>query len=149
MTFSWKGFVLAPLLVPLLCSAVIVGSSESRNPILGFLVVFAIGSLISYCGTIFFFLPSLLLVSKFTSLSFGITSTMGAVLGAFAYIAYERLAFQASGFNSGPPQGTFVEYLWRQLFDPIAWVLFLVAGFATAALYWILCNQRGDGRRPV
>jgi hypothetical protein len=139
--FGWKGFVLAPLAVPFVCSVLFVSATESRNPLLGILVLFAIGSVVSYGATAFLLLPCLYLVSKFTVLTVRLTCVFGALLGAVAYLPYARIAFQGSGDNSGPPKGTFTEYLWRQLSEPVELGLFVAGGLATAALYWVLAEK--------
>jgi hypothetical protein len=150
MKFTWKGLVLAPLLVPFVFSLVLTSSTESRSPVLGILLLFAIGSFFSYCTTIFLFLPCLYLVSKFTTLTALLTCVLGAALGAVLYLPFSWQMFLSSGHNSGPPQGSYVEFLWRQLSDPFAWALFPGGGLLTAALYWILVNKapRRDGQRP-
>jgi len=141
MKFTWKGFVLAPLLVPIIFAVLLISSGGSRSPILGLLMVFAIGSVFSYCVTAFLFLPCLYLLSKFAALTVHLTCIVGAVLGAVAYLLFAWQGFQASGVNSGPPTGRFVDYLLRDLPDPLGWALFPGGGLVTAALYWMLVNQ--------
>lgn len=80
MKFSWKAFLLAPLPMPLVFSLVLVGSTESRSPVLGVLVLFAIGSFLAYCLTAALFLPCLYLASKCIALNFSRTSILGAAL---------------------------------------------------------------------
>ena|SRR6266478_1837514 len=62
MRFSWKGLILAPLLVPTLFCAV-VSSFQDGNAALEFLILMVPCCVISYCTTIFLFLPSLYLLS--------------------------------------------------------------------------------------
>ncbi len=141
MKFTWKGYLLAPLLVPFVFAVLLISSGGSRSPVLGLLVVFAIGSVFSYCVTAFLFLPCLYLLSRFAALTVYLTCIAGALLGSVAYLLFAWQGFQASGVNSGPPAGRFVDYLLRDLSDPLGWALFSGGGLVTAALYWMLVNQ--------
>jgi hypothetical protein len=144
MKFTWEGLLLAPLPVPFIYGVLFVLSTESRSPLLGILVLFALGSIVSYGATAFLFLPCLYLASKFTALTARVTCAVGATLGAIACLAYLRIAYQASGDDSGPPAGTFAEYLGRQWSDPFVWIfgiLFIAGGLLTAALYWRLADR--------
>ena len=147
MKFNWKGLILAPLLVPFISSAVLLILTESSSPLYGMLLFFAIGSVFSYCATLLLFLPCLYLLSKFTALTLRLTSALGAVLGAVAYIVYARQAYQASGIDSGPPQGSFAEYLWRDLSGPLNWIWFPLGGLITALAYWMLVNRPPPANR--
>jgi hypothetical protein len=138
MKFTWEAFLLAPLPVPLIYAIAFVLATDGRSPFIGILVLFAIGSAVSYGATAMLLLPSLYLLSRFTVLTARLTSILGAVLGAASALAYVRLAFQASGENSGPPAGTFVEYFWRQLAEPIIPAMLIAGGLGTAAMYWRL-----------
>jgi hypothetical protein len=139
MKFSWTALILAPLPVPFVYTVAFVCSNSSRSPILQFLFFFVLGSVFSYCTTIFLFLPCLFLVSRLTPLTARLTCILGTVLGALVFIPVAWQMFLTSGIDSGPPQGYFVEYLWRQLSDPAVWA-FPVAGLVTAMLYWLLCG---------
>jgi hypothetical protein len=146
MKFNWKSFLLAPLLVPLLYSLALISFTDSRNPLLGMFVLFVVGSVVSYGVALLLFLPCLHLLSKFTALTLRLTSAVGVMLGAATYVAYARQAFQASGFNSGPPQDRFADYLWHDLSDPVNRAWFPVGGLITAAAYWMLAGKPpGDG----
>lgn len=136
---SWKGIVLPPLAVPLLFSAAIQISTPGQQPILAFLVIFALGSMVSYAATILLLLPSLFLVSRFIQLTALLTGLAGTVLGAVVNIPVAWLAYRSSGTNSGTPQGTFGEYLLRQ---PVGWKMLALptAGLVTALLFWFLAN---------
>ena len=144
MKFTWAGLLLAPLPVPFIYGVLFVLSTESRSPLLGILVLFALGSIVSYGATVCLFLPCLYLVSRFTALTARVTGAVGAALGAIVWLAYLRIDYQASGDNSGPLAGTFAEYLWRQWSDPSFWIfgiLFIAGGLLTAALYWRLAGR--------
>ena len=149
MKFSLKGLILAPLPVPFVFSLVLIGSTESRNPVLGVLLLFAIGSLLAYCATVFLFLPCLYFLSRIAKPTIYLTCGLGALLGAVAYLPVLWQMYLSSGHDSGPPQGSFVEFLSRQLFDPVGWALFPGGGLVTAALYWVLVEQelRRDRQR--
>jgi hypothetical protein len=141
MKFTWEAFVLAPLPVPLGYGVLFILAAGGRDPILGIVVFFAIGSVLSYAATAFLFLPCLYLASKVTAVTARVTCILGALLGAVAYLPYVRQAYQASGENSGPPAGTFAEYLWSDLHEPVFPALSIVAGLVTAALYWRLASK--------
>ncbi len=138
-TFSWKGLVLAPLPVPLIFSALFEISIPDRSPILSFLFFFAMSSVLSY-GTIFFLLPCLSLVSRFTPPTALLTCHLGTVLGGVVYLPIIWQSYLAGGDNSGPPPNSFGEYLRQHLFEGAIYG-FIVAGLITAMLYWFLLNQ--------
>jgi len=140
MKFSWKGLVLAPLLIPLVYSALFEISGPGRSPILSFLFFFTLGSVVSYGTTIFLFLPCLFLVSRFTQLTGRLTCLIGTVLGALVYLPASWQSYLTSGDNSGPPQGSFGDYLRQHLLE---WdfFAFIVAGLVTAMLFWFLVNR--------
>jgi hypothetical protein len=140
MKFTWKGLILAPLSVTFVYSIAFIILFSSASPVFAFLLFFAIGSFFSYCATVFLFLPCLYLTAKITPLTLRLTCALGTVLGGVAYIPLAWVMFRSSGDNSGPPQGTFGEYLWQQLFEPVAWA-FPVGGLVTALVYWFLVNQ--------
>ena len=56
MRFSWTGLILAPLLVPIIFSAVVLSLQEG-NVVLGFLVLMVPTCIISYGTTVFSFCP--------------------------------------------------------------------------------------------
>jgi len=62
MRFSWSGLILAPLLVPLVFSAMML-NVEAGWPVLAFAILLVSASIMSYGTTIFLFLPSLFLLS--------------------------------------------------------------------------------------
>jgi membrane associated rhomboid family serine protease len=90
---------------------------------------------------VFLFLPCLFLVSKFTPLTGRLTCLLGTVLGGMAYLPLAWVMWTSSGVNCGPPPDSFVENLWRQLWEGFAWV-FIVGGLVTAMLYWFLANPK-------
>jgi len=151
MKFSWKALFLAPLVVPFVFSAAFaILSGMGKNLILGFLACFVVGSVFSYGATLFLFLPSLFLLSRFTPLTARLTCVLGALLGGLVLLPVDWFMWTSSGIDSGPPQGSFGADFLRQGFDPIDWA-FLVGGLVTAALYWFLANKhpRETMSRPV
>jgi hypothetical protein len=141
MKFSWKALILAPLPIPLVFSALFEISTPGRSPILSFAFLFALGSVLSYGITIFLFLPGLFLLSRLTSLTVRLTALVGAVLGCLVYLPVAWQSYLATGVDSGPPQGTFGDYLHHHGFEWDFWALVL-AGLVTALLYGYLVNQR-------
>jgi hypothetical protein len=139
MHFSWKGLILAPLAVPLIVSLLLTISSPGKGPFTTFLFFSAVGSVLSYGITVFLFLPSLFVVSRFIPLTASRTGLLGTALGMLIYIPYIWQSYRSSGDDSGPPQISFGEYLRHHWFAWDFWAL-LVAGLATAMLYWFLAK---------
>jgi hypothetical protein len=79
MRFSWTGLMLAPLLVPLMFSAVFVSTS---SPVLSFLILMISSCIISYGTTMFLFLPAVFLLSLWRPLTALNVCLLGLVLGA-------------------------------------------------------------------
>jgi membrane protein required for beta-lactamase induction len=140
-------FLLAPLVVPLLCSAALVLLSPGQSPLTGFLFFLAIGSAISYGATFCLLLPTLYLISRFTTPTFLLTSVAGAVLGMLAWLPVAWVSYCASGVDSGPPVESFAAYLLRQFPWPDFWRM-LVAGCVTAMLYRYLARRLSKGSTP-
>jgi hypothetical protein len=139
LKFSWRGLLLAPFFVPFFYSAA-VASVAGGCLWFSFLFFFIGGSIFSYGTTIFLFLPSLYLLSKLMRPTSGATAVLGAVLGGAAYLPLGWMMYQTSGIDSGPPQGTFIASLWRDLFDPAVWA-FPFGGMMTAAIYWLFARH--------
>jgi len=144
MKFSWKALILAPLPIPLVFSALFEISTPGRSPIFSFLFFFVLGSVLSYGVTIFLFLPCLFLVSRLTSLTASLTGLIGTVLGCLVYFPVAWQFYLSSGVDSGPPPGTFGDYLRLHGFEWDFWVL-LLSGLITSLLYWYLVNQWPGG----
>jgi hypothetical protein len=141
MKFSWKGLILAPLVVPVVFAALLTMASPGKGPLIGFVLIAALASIISYPTTIFLLLPSLYVMSKTITLRWYWVGLVGLVLGVFIFFPVTWMEFKSSGPDSGPPQGTFWEFLWRSDSDPMFW-LFPVAGMVTAMAYWLLGSVR-------
>ncbi len=146
MRFSWKAILLAPLAFPFLVGGVllIVGGVSGLtallpgiHPLLTFLTLFGLASLLSYGATLFLFLPCLFFVSRFVRLTAWLTSLIGVALGVAVYLPLGWQSYLESGDNSGPPSGTFADYLSHSWSE--AWP-FPLAGLITALLYWLLAQ---------
>ena len=137
--FSWTGLILAPLPIPFIFSALLEISAPGQSPILSFLFFFVVGGVVSYGATLFLLLPSLILISRLTPLTAHLTGLVGTVLGGVIWLPVLWLSYRTSGDNSGPPQGSFGEYLRRELLGQEIW-MFLMAGLVTALLYWFLAG---------
>jgi hypothetical protein len=147
MKISRRGLLLAPLPMPIIFSLMFEISAPGQNPILSVLFFSAFGSVVSYGITICLFVPLLYLVSKFTSLTAIVTSLVGMVVGFIVYFPVAWQMYISSGVDSGPPQGTFKEYLLRQGFQWDFWAL-LFAGMVTAFLYWYI-SKRSTGTKDT
>ena len=136
----WKAMIVAPLPIPILFSATF-GKEASRSPVLAFLFFLVFTSLFSYAVTLFLLLPTLFIVAWITPLTARAAGLAGAALGLMLYFPVAWIMYNSTGVDSGPPTGTFLQYLERDFFDWLLW-LFLAAGSITAMLFWFLA--RGD-----
>jgi len=137
MRFSWKGLLVAPLVVPAGFSLLCVGSSPGKHPFYSFFFFLELGSIVSYGTTIVAFLPGLFLVSRFMRLNFWKICLLGTLVGVEVYFPITYFEYQSSGPDSGPPEGTFFAFLGRTLGDSSAWI-FPIAGCITAVAYWLM-----------
>lgn len=140
MRFSWKALFLAPLAIPALYSVAFEVANPGRSPILAVLLLGILGAAVSYGATVFLLLPALFVLSRFRPLTAFLTGLAGFVLGGVAWVPVTWQAYCASGVDSGPPEGTFAQYLWRQGLGIDFWA-FLLAGFVTAVVYWFLSTR--------
>lgn len=140
MKFSWKTLILAPLPIPLVFSALLEILAPVRGSILSFLFFFVLGSVLSYGITIFFSCPACFWYQNSLIWRFAWRVSSELCLGASCTSPVSWEFYLASGVDSGPPQGTFGDYLRWHGFEWDFWVL-LLAGLITALLYWYLVNQ--------
>ncbi|HTB04828.1 MAG TPA: hypothetical protein VK804_30525 [Bradyrhizobium sp.] len=145
MRFSWTGLVLAPLPVPLLFSALMLGSLQTNGAVLPFLILAVPGCIVSYGTTIFLFLPSLFLLSLSRPMTGLKACLLGAILGAAAFLPLTLMMWKGSGQDSGPPTESFLVFFLRWVADPTT-VIFPLAGLVTAGLYWWLGTWRNHSR---
>lgn len=144
MRFSWAGLLLAPLLVPLMFSAVFVSTS---SPVLSFLILMISSCIISYGTTLFLFLPALFLLSLWRPLTALKVCLLGLVLGAAVFVPVTLMAWKGSGPDSGPPTENFLVFFSRWTADPFT-AIFPLAGLITSGLYWWLATRRRDRPSP-
>lgn len=147
MRFSWTGLILAPLLAPLIFSALFLVFAPGNNSAFGFLILFVPSCFISYGTTIFLFLPSLFLLSLWRPLTGWQVCLLGLALGAVVFLPLTLMEWKASGPDSGPPTENFLPFLIRWAADPLN-ALYPVSGLVTAGLYWGLGTWRRNSRMP-
>ena len=141
MRFSWKGLMLAPLLSPLIFSAASAGLFGSDRPALLFLILMVPGCLLSYGATTLVFLPSLFLLSRWTTPNAFSVCALGLALGAAMVLPLNLMLWKGSGPDSGPPVESFLVFVARFGIDPLM-AIFPLAGLATAGLYWRIGTLR-------
>ena len=141
MRVSWTSVLLAPLLVPLVFSAIFLSLSGTSSPVLSFLILMIPSCIISYGTTVFVFLPALFLLSLWRPLTALRVCTLGLVLGAAVFVPVTLMEWKSSGADSGPPSENFLVFFVRWAADPLT-VLYPVAGLLTAGLYWWLGTWR-------
>ncbi len=145
MRFSWKGLILAPLLVPTLFCAV-VSSFQDGNAALEFLILMVPCCVISYCTTIFLFLPSLYLLSFWRPMTGLKVCLLGVVLGILVFVPLTWMEWKSSGPDSGPPTESFLTFFVRWAADPFT-AIYPLVGLMTSAAYGWLATRRGG--RPL
>ena len=143
MHFSWKGFWLAPLLMPMIGCAVMapVLKADEAPFILMFLLLMVPACVISYGATWLLFLPALFLISQVTSVTRLMACIVGFVIGAAVFLPVARLAWATGGPNSGPMQEEFWHFFAGWLTEPFM-LFYPLGGLVTSALYWRFGTQR-------
>lgn len=133
----WRALLLAPLAFPFAFAAALELSSPGRHPLTGFLIMFAIGCVLSYAATVFLLLPCLMLVGRRRPLARSLVACIGAVLGAVVQVPLLWMSWRAGGPDSGPPLESFSDYVLASgpeaLFMPIA-------GMLTALLFRVIAR---------
>ena len=147
MRFSWRGLILAPLLLPMMFSAV-VSPLQGDRPVLGFLILLVPSCIVSYGTTIFLFLPCLYLLSLWRPMTGFKVCLLGLVLGVAAFVPLTLMAWKGSGPDSGPPTESFLVFFVRWAADPLT-TIFPLAGLITAGLYWWLGKWRRGRPTPA
>ena len=138
MHFSWAGFWVAPLLVPLIGSAISAPLMRGDGwVVLPFFILLIPACIISYGTMIFLFLPALFLLSLMKPATAWIACLLGFALGAAVIVPFTVLAWGSSGPDSGPPAEDLLTFFLRWAFDPFM-LFFPLAGLVTAAAYWWL-----------
>jgi hypothetical protein len=147
MRFSWTSLLLAPLLVPLMFSAVFLSLSGTSSPVLSFLILMIPSCIISYGTTMFLFLPALFFLSLWRSLTALNVCLLGLVLGAAVFVPVTLMEWKSSGPDSGPPTENFLVFFVRWAADPFT-AIFPLAGLMTSGLYWWLATRRRGRPSP-
>jgi hypothetical protein len=138
MRVSWTSLILVPLLPTIFCAAVL--SFRADNTALAFLILMIPSCIISYCATIFLFLPSLYLLSLWRPITGLKVCLLGLVLGTLVFVSLTWIDWKSSGIDSGPPTESFLTFFLRWASDPFA-ALYPLAGLMTSALYWRLATR--------
>jgi hypothetical protein len=146
MRFSWRGVILAPLLVPVLFS-VVLGPLLSGS-VFGILVLLVPSCVISYGTTIFLFLPCLFVLSAWGPLTGFKVCLLGLLLGTAMWVPVTLLFWASSGPDSGPPAESFLSFALHWAADPTT-AAFPLAGLITAGLYWWLVTRQDGRATPV
>jgi hypothetical protein len=114
MQFSWRRLLIAPAVVPAVVGIVAVILFGGGSVVL-FLLMFIIGTLVSYSVTVFVFLPSPSVLSRVWRMAGITTSILGLALGMAAYIPWTVIEWKSNGTDSGPPTETYFSFLFRWL----------------------------------
>ena len=101
MRFSWTGLLLAPLLVPLVFCAVMLGFPQTLSSVFLFLILLVPSCLVSYGTTIFLLLPTLFLLSLWRPMTGLKVCLLGLVLGAVVYVPLTWMEWKSSGPDFG------------------------------------------------
>ena len=139
MHFSWTGFWVAPLLVPVVGSLVMAPlmSGEGAPVVLPFFILLIPACMISYGTTVFLFLPALFVLSLLMRMTGWMVCALGFAIGAAMIVPMTVMMWGSSGPDSGPPTENLLTFFMRWATDPFM-LLFPLAGLVTAALYWWL-----------
>jgi len=142
MKFTWNAFFLAPLPVSALFGLAFAAMTTGggQNPIYGFLFGFIGSGFIIVLSTLFLFLPALYLLTRFTAPNALKVRLLGAAIGLATYLPITRVVYGASGHDSGPPEGTYLEFLVGWGLNSLLLML-PAAGFITAMIYRYLGDR--------
>jgi hypothetical protein len=143
MRFSWKGFFLAPLLVPMIACAIMapVLKADEAPFIFVFLFLMIPACVISYGATLLLFLPALFALSMVRPVTRWMACLLGFVLGAAVFVPVARLAWATGGPNSTPMREDFWVFFAGWLREPFM-LFYPLGGLVTAGLYWWLGTRR-------
>lgn len=96
MRFTWLGLLVAPLLVPVLAAA-LLSSQGASSPVSAFLILLAIGWVMSFGTTVGVFLPCLFLLSRLRPMTMATVCLLGFALGAAVLVPLTWMAWLSSG----------------------------------------------------
>jgi hypothetical protein len=151
MQISWRALVLAPLLAPVVFSAIfglLMGGGPPGIHLFSFLILMVPGCVISYGTTICVFLPCLYLLSSSGRVTGLKVCLLGLALGAAMIVPLDFFAWRSSGADSGPPTEDFLAFFLRWSAGPIT-LVFPVAGLMTAGAYWWLGRPHTERLAPA
>lgn len=134
MKIKPKAFVLALLPVPILMGFAFLTLDGGDGTLTKFAFGFIFAALVQTPAALFIFLPALMLLEKLTPPTGPKVWLLGAFCGLIAYFPMSYLAYTSSGADSGPPEGTYLEFLLGWGLDPVIG-LSAAAGLVTAAFY--------------
>ena len=138
MRFRWRALALAPLVFPFMFSLALC--VDTKNPVSAFFFFMALSTVFCYGVTIVLFVPALFFLSRLAPLQFYKICLPGIFLGIVIFLPVTWISYQSSGPDSGPPDSTFLAYLWRSLTDGFN-LLFPLGGLMTAITYWQLTKE--------
>jgi hypothetical protein len=143
MHFSWKGFWVAPLVMPVIGCAVMapVLGNPGLAVIATFLLLLVAACIISYGAMLFLFLPMLFVLSRLTDVTRWMVWLLGLVLGAVVFLPVAKLAWATGGPNSGPMDEEFWHFFAGWLTEPFM-LFYPLGGLVTAGLYWWFGTRR-------
>ena len=154
--FSWKSLLIAPMVIPLLCTMLFfLLAPPARVPqtfletLTFYSIILGIGCFISYGAVYFLLFPALFIASRFVALNARVAALTGLAAGMVVYWCYLWVWYRSSGPDSGPPIGTFLEFVMEHG-NPIGWdgAFVLGAGLVTAILYWVMLGRRQSDNPP-
>lgn len=140
MKVNKRALLLSLLPVPILMGFAFLTLAGSDGPLTKFAFGFIFAALVQTPAALFIFLPALMLLEKLTPPTRPKVWLLGAFCGLLAYLPMSYLAYTSSGADSGPPEGTYVEFLLGWGLDPVI-ALSAAAGLVTAAFYHRLAGS--------
>jgi len=109
-------------------------SAPARDPVAGILMLTALGSLFAWAVMFSMFLPALILLSRWWAPTLSRITGLGLLIGLAVTAPMSWVMYRASGDDSGPPSGSYLDFLFGEGFDSVL-LFFPLAGALTAGLY--------------
>lgn len=117
---------------------------EGKSAAAKFLIGFAVTLVAAAPSALFTFVPALWVLGRVTRPTWWKVWLLGAICGLASYLPFSYVSYQSSGADSGPPEGTYLEYLIRSGLDPFIFLM-AGAGLLTAAAYHLLSRPPREG----
>jgi hypothetical protein len=137
--FSGSALLLAPLVIPVPAGVLFV--EGSIHPV----AAFGLGALVGYIFTLAvvggLLLPALWLVSWMARITRWLAPVIGGLLGALLFLAWDYTSWCGSGVDSGPPPGTYAQWVAKNWFTPEPLIV-ISFGVVTAAAYHFLATRK-------